>query len=255
MTFFMLPHREARVSADNRAEVRRIIKQQRTARGLTLGKLGVASGLSPSHLCRIEKGERFPSARALQKVARPLGMDETELLLRSGYPPIPAPTEPERPKSNGLKTRVFELSNGKYKNLSELARAMGMSASHVYRVREGKRGISQKFIIGVVKAFPGHKLDDLFYVVPDESDDLKLGMSRERPRQIVKGSPTPRKPDLRSKAMLTISDVARLLNVHINTVRRWSNQGMLKGYRIGSRGDRRFRREDVDSFLKEGEIE
>jgi excisionase family DNA binding protein len=55
--------------------------------------------------------------------------------------------------------------------------------------------------------------------------------------------------------MLTISDVARLLNVHINTVRRWSNEGMLKGYRIGSRGDRRFRREDVDAFLKEREIE
>jgi excisionase family DNA binding protein len=35
--------------------------------------------------------------------------------------------------------------------------------------------------------------------------------------------------------MLTTSDVARLLNVHINTVRRWSNQGILKTYRIGAR--------------------
>jgi hypothetical protein len=66
-----------------------------------------------------------------------------------------------------LKTRVFELSNGKYKNLSELAHAMGTHFSHVYRVRQGKRGISQKFIIGAVKAFPGYKLDDLFYVVPE----------------------------------------------------------------------------------------
>ena len=49
--------------------------------------------------------------------------------------------------------------------------------------------------------------------------------------------------------MLTTSEVARLLNVHINTVRRWSNQGLLKSYRIGSRGDRRFRREDVTNFL------
>jgi len=49
--------------------------------------------------------------------------------------------------------------------------------------------------------------------------------------------------------MLTTSEVARLLNVHINTVRRWSNQGILKSYRIGSRGDRRFRREDVTNFL------
>jgi excisionase family DNA binding protein len=32
--------------------------------------------------------------------------------------------------------------------------------------------------------------------------------------------------------MLTTSEVARILNVHINTVRRWSNQGTLKSYRI-----------------------
>jgi excisionase family DNA binding protein len=49
--------------------------------------------------------------------------------------------------------------------------------------------------------------------------------------------------------MLTASDVARLLNVHLNTVRRWSNQGVLKAYRIGSRGDRRFRQEDIEYFL------
>jgi len=53
-------------------------------------------------------------------------------------------------------------------------------------------------------------------------------------------------------SMLTISEVAHLLNVHINTVRRWSNQEILKSYRIGSRGDRRFRQEDIDSFLVEG---
>ncbi len=52
-------------------------------------------------------------------------------------------------------------------------------------------------------------------------------------------------------SMLTVSDVARLLSVHINTVRRWSNQGILKAYRVGSRGDRRFRREDITSFLSQ----
>ncbi len=53
--------------------------------------------------------------------------------------------------------------------------------------------------------------------------------------------------------MLTTSEVAYLLNVHINTVRRWSNMGILKAYRLGSRGDRRFRQEDITSFFsKEG---
>ena len=45
--------------------------------------------------------------------------------------------------------------------------------------------------------------------------------------------------------MLTTSDVARIFNVHASTIRRWSNQGMIKAYRIGPRGERRFRREDV----------
>ena len=49
--------------------------------------------------------------------------------------------------------------------------------------------------------------------------------------------------------MLTVSDAARLLNVHANTIRRWSNQGILKAYRIGSRSDRRFHEKDIASFL------
>lgn len=66
-----------------------------------------------------------------------------------------------------LKTRVFELSNGKYRNLSELARAMGLSPAQIYRVRQDKRDINHKFILGAIKVFPGYKLDDLFYVVPE----------------------------------------------------------------------------------------
>ncbi len=66
-----------------------------------------------------------------------------------------------------LKTRVFELCNGKYQNLAELAQAMGMSYNLIYRVRRGERNISKSFIIGATKAFPGYKLDDLFYVSED----------------------------------------------------------------------------------------
>lgn len=66
-----------------------------------------------------------------------------------------------------LKTRGFEFCNGKYTNLSELAQAMGMSVSQIYRVMQGKRSINEKFIIGALKAFPGYKLNDLFYVAPD----------------------------------------------------------------------------------------
>ena len=51
----------------------------------------------------------------------------------------------------------------------------------------------------------------------------------------------------RSQPLLTVREVAAMLNIHINTVRRWSDLGVLKAYRIGPRGDRRFRREDVDA--------
>jgi transcriptional regulator with XRE-family HTH domain len=66
-----------------------------------------------------------------------------------------------------LKTRVFDLYSGKYKNLSELAEAMDISVSQVYRVLEGKRNINRKFIIGAIKAFPGYGFDDLFYFEPE----------------------------------------------------------------------------------------
>ncbi len=55
----------------------------------------------------------------------------------------------------------------------------------------------------------------------------------------------------RKNSMLTASQVAQMLNVHINTVRRWSNDGILKAYRIGPRGDRRFQHEDITSFLSQ----
>ena len=51
--------------------------------------------------------------------------------------------------------------------------------------------------------------------------------------------------------MLTVKDVARLLNIHVNTVRRWSDQNILRACRITRRGDRRFRQEDIARFLAE----
>ena len=49
--------------------------------------------------------------------------------------------------------------------------------------------------------------------------------------------------------MLTVREVAQILHIHNNTVRRWSDQGIIKTYRIGPRGDRRFRTADITVLL------
>ena len=53
-------------------------------------------------------------------------------------------------------------------------------------------------------------------------------------------------------SLLKVDDVARVLRVHPGTVRRWTKKGILKACIINSRGDRRFKQEDVDSFIKGG---
>ncbi len=49
--------------------------------------------------------------------------------------------------------------------------------------------------------------------------------------------------------MLTASEVARMLHLHVNTVKRLGDRGELPFYRVCKRGDRRFRLDDVKSFL------
>jgi len=55
--------------------------------------------------------------------------------------------------------------------------------------------------------------------------------------------------DKLTNSMLTVREVSQLLHVHTNTLRRWSDQGILKAYRIGPRGDRRFKPEDIAVLL------
>jgi len=91
-----------------------------------------------------------------------------------------------------LETKVFEFCNGKYANLSELAKAMGISVSQIYRVRQGKRNINQKFVVGAIGALPEYKIDELFYVhseLPSSDPDEKKTITRslKQRRRPIKG--------------------------------------------------------------------
>ncbi len=62
-----------------------LLRQQRVSLSLTLTQVATKAGISPSHLGRIERAERFPSARILRKIAEPLGFNEGELFVLAGF--------------------------------------------------------------------------------------------------------------------------------------------------------------------------
>lgn len=63
-------------------------------------------------------------------------------------------------------------------------------------------------------------------------------------------TPLPPRP---TDATLSVTKAARLLGVHPNTVRAWSDAGRLRYYRINPRGDRRYRLGDLQRFLAAAE--
>ena len=73
-----------------------LIKRQRTRIGLTLLALSAKSGVSPTHLSRIERAQRYPSTNVLRKIAQPLGLEEQELFNLAGYLPSEQPMSPDQ---------------------------------------------------------------------------------------------------------------------------------------------------------------
>ena len=52
--------------------------------------------------------------------------------------------------------------------------------------------------------------------------------------------------------LLNIKEAAEILNVSEMTLRRWTNAGHLRCYRVGGRRERRFRIEDLNEYLTSG---
>lgn len=48
--------------------------------------------------------------------------------------------------------------------------------------------------------------------------------------------------------LLTLSETSQILKVHPNTLRKWDKKGLLKAVRFGQRGDRRYRKEDIEKL-------
>lgn len=52
--------------------------------------------------------------------------------------------------------------------------------------------------------------------------------------------------------LLTIAQTAQILNISPWTLRKWDKEGKLVAIRIGSRKDRRYKKENVMQVLNEG---
>lgn len=51
--------------------------------------------------------------------------------------------------------------------------------------------------------------------------------------------------------LLTLREAADILKCHPNTLRNWDRSGILKAVRIGTREDRRYKKEDILKLLNQ----
>ena len=52
--------------------------------------------------------------------------------------------------------------------------------------------------------------------------------------------------------LLRLNQTAELLSVSVWTLRNWDTKGILKSVRVGTRKDRRYRKEDIIKIMQKG---
>jgi transcriptional regulator with XRE-family HTH domain len=70
------------------------LRAERTEQGLTLKQVAEGAHVSVSYLAEIERGEKDPSSRVLENIARGLDVEISELLVRIASAVEPAPVVP-----------------------------------------------------------------------------------------------------------------------------------------------------------------
>jgi transcriptional regulator with XRE-family HTH domain len=84
----------AKQKGDLLSAIGETLRAERTERGLTLKQVAEGAHVSVSYLAEIERGEKDPSSRVLENVARGLDMEVSELLVRIAVALQPAPVVP-----------------------------------------------------------------------------------------------------------------------------------------------------------------
>lgn len=52
--------------------------------------------------------------------------------------------------------------------------------------------------------------------------------------------------------LLSVSQVSKILNLSVWTLRQWDNKGKLVALRFGNRKDRRYKKEDILKIINKG---
>ncbi len=97
----------------NKDSISKIVKQQRVLLDLTQAELAKKAGVSPTSISRLERGERYPSARTFTKLAKALDMNEIELFIHANYLSKPVSTKEMEEVTQIIRLDpkvVFELS-------------------------------------------------------------------------------------------------------------------------------------------------
>ncbi len=86
--------RPAKQKGDLLSAIGETLRAERTERGLTLKKVAEGAHVSVSYLAEIERGEKDPSSKVLENIARGLDIEVSELLVRIASALEPAPVVP-----------------------------------------------------------------------------------------------------------------------------------------------------------------
>ena len=86
----------AKQKGDLLSAIGETLRAERTERGLTLKQVAEGAHVSVSYLAEIERGEKDPSSRVLENIARGLDMEVSELLTRIAVSLQPTPVVPVR---------------------------------------------------------------------------------------------------------------------------------------------------------------
>jgi len=106
-----------------------IVRRQRNRLSISLADLAAKSGVSISHLGRIENAQRYPSPDVLRKIAKPLKLEENELFNLAGYLPT------KQPKTHDLE---------KHKQLAELDILADRVTADINRIKAIIWGLHKK---------------------------------------------------------------------------------------------------------------